>query len=281
MMTHYLVGKKLFLAFVLSLGLQLAVAQAIEPIFFDNFQSYSGRITSSSEAGSWTSNLGATGANYFEVVQDTGNLFGERTSNKLLHFHVETATGAALRLQDGFSGGDVITVSFMLYQSPSSVRSVDLRSGTDNIGGTNIAQRLSMGSGQITGGGTASFPVAEAVRVDMIINNSASALTDYHLGSGTLGSQMAAIWIDGVLQGNDLTQGRTIPAGTSLSSIAFQTLSSQTGIADFMLDWVAVYDGAHVMSAIPEPKLSFAIVVVGVAVCAFCGRRKRNKGNVL
>lgn len=262
-------------------GSGLSISQGATPIFFDDFQEYSGRITSTQGAGEWTSNLPDTGANYFEVVQDGGNRFGQGTDNKVLHFHVETNAGAALRLQDVIPGGDVITVSLMLYQSPASVRSLDLRTGVANIGGANIAQRLTMGNGQITGGGTASFPVGEAIRIDMIINNSSNALVDYYTGSGTLDSQRAAIWVDGVLQGNNLFQGVGIAPGTNLTSFAIQTLSGTTATADLFLDWVAVYNGAEVMSSIPEPHTSVAVIGGLFALFWIYGSRRSKRRTCL
>lgn len=254
-----------------ALAVTLAPAAASTVLFYDDFSSYSGAQTSST-MGSWAlSGNKASTEHSIEVLTDTGNLFGQGTDNHYLRFFTQDTSAMTMRVVDQFNAGSLMTLSFSIVvpQKSGYTRDIDIRAGTDIIGGTNIANRSTLKANSINSG---SFSFDTSHRVDIVFNSTNATVSNYYESYNLLPLSFD-VWVDGTL----LAAGQKVTGAYALAdmtSISFQSLSGSTLPAEFYLDWVGVSQGAAIMAPIPEPSTAFLLFPTATLACLWSLRAK-------
>jgi hypothetical protein len=204
-----------------------------------------------SAGGIWTTVGGGSNTGAMRVVEDTENTFGYGTANRFLR--IENGIGFSLGAEFAIEA-EVVTMSFDFVDRRTTVSSggaerlsVQLFGGEGSISNANRAHILSLQSGSQIRQNAGVYPSQQRIRFDVILNNSATAVSyDTPGGTKTLPSGLADVWIDGVLAAQNYTFARDSGMTASpIRSFAFQTFSADRFSVD--LDNFTLFDGAHVL----------------------------------
>gem|GEM_PF-5225056 len=251
-------------------------------IFEDDFESYTaGQVIDTTK---WSLVLsGADNVNTVHVEQDTGNLFGKGTGNQYVDLLDNstnpggqsiylTKTGLSTELASG-----IVTLNMNIIE-PEGTPPLSGNDGRILVGigdGTMAGtDRANLPNWNETSAGVSTYGTVPVTRdtlynVNIVFNNSGSSI-QYNSPSGlqTLDATSADIWIDGVLQAENILQDRSWDGGIAVDSVGFRSFSGSA--QRLLVDDYRVYDEALV---IPEPS---TLMLVGVALTSlFVFRRKR------
>ena len=211
-------------------------------LFEDNFNSYTVDEPISSPWGSVTPNPSVADAK-LEVVQDTSDLFGQGTSNQVLHVLDQSDTERT-RGDIRDLSFDVATLTFDFYEV-AGVTGTPFRIG---IGLNSSSYTSTAFLINLQDGNPGSYTQDAVHKIQIVVNTSASGVDYYQ--SNNVASLTYDLWIDGVLvtDNGGLSDGSTIAAGTDLTAFRFTTDTG--GLSQEMyIDNLKLYDGAF----IPEP----------------------------
>lgn len=255
-------------------------ALALQPvhaavIFSDNF--------SSGDFNSWddVDNPGA-GNIFLDVLTDTGNVFGEGTSNEFAQFF-DNNSGDSTFLGEGGALTNVATYQFDFYDTGTSkgvfFRMDQTTSGSSSddyvqVGVQEESFNIRSGGANATYG---SYSRDTEYRLTIIANNSGSTLTDY-FGTEDLVDNNYAVWLTPVGGASTLIKGDAVFNVTNnngdFTSIAAQTFSGATGV-DFYVDNVEAFSGVETsgLSVVPEPS-SFALLLGSLSLLLVTRRRR-------
>ncbi|QYY34311.1 hypothetical protein [Ruficoccus sp. ZRK36] len=244
----------------------------------DNFNGYS-PVPESLPTGEspeiWKTTL--TNANKtFTVVADTGNLFGQGTSNQFLNMAV-TSYDTSLQpmaATNTFNSTQSGQISLDFYDPTGSTGDGwIMRWGTGN-GNSTSAFALSIQDGSFylyTGGSitkqdaVASYTQDTVNNLVVVFNNTGSALT---YEGGTVASGMMDVWLNGTRVASGVSNTGNISTGTSLNSFNFVSKAQYVG--SLYIDNLSIDSNA----SIPEPSESAAILLAATLLLAFLKRVK-------
>jgi hypothetical protein len=187
------------------------------------------------------------------VRGDSQNLLGGGPNNRFLEFRDPVSTGSLMLGASQLLAAEVVTLSFLLHEPSNSGLPGQLTlqafAGTGTASTANRVQVFHFINGNISGSPSVPYGMDRTLRVDIVLNNSASAVT-YRNGSRTVASGRADIWIDGLLVAPDYVNDRQVGPGP-IRSFDFRTFTSQRQL--MYLDNVTVFEGAVVGAAFVPP----------------------------
>lgn len=252
-----------------------SLASAQTPLFFDTFQKYEPGLTTGS-FGSWTGNVPNAGTGrIISINEDSSDWFHQGSQFQYLELSKRQPSTASLNVAvvDGFTPTPVITISMLYYevQVEGAREPLNIFVGTGTPGGSTLAGSISLSQGAVQG--QAAYTVGEAVRLDIVINNSA---TGYEYEDRTLGSQQIDVWVEGTLQVGSVAMSNTTAGPGNLSSFRFflASDSGQTRVSENYIGEIAVFEGGVVGAAIPEPGTLTFISSLLALLFVVCLRRQ-------
>jgi len=251
-------------------------------IFEDDFESYTaGQVIDTSK---WSLVLsGADNVNTVHVEQDTGNLFGKGTGNQYVDLLDNstnpggqsiylTKTGLSSQLASG-----IVTLNMNIIEPGGTppLTGNDGRIlvgiGDGAMGGTD---RANLPNWNETSAGVSTYGTVPVTRdtlynLNIVFNNSGSSI-QYNSPSGlqTLNATSADIWVDGILQAENILQDRNWDGGIAVDSVGFRSFSGSA--QRLLVDDYRVYDEALV---IPEPS---SLLLIGVALSSVLLFRRKH-----
>lgn len=259
-----------------------------QPLFFENFSGYAVGTppTTTANGGLWGTAT-HTGPGLFQVMQDTGDVFGQGTANQFLRLGSTRNLNPGLITPAFAVPQEVITFSFDFigrYPAGDANRwlNVDARAGTavaqlTSLRMSNHTIRTATGT---TPANPSYGPNDEPVRIVTVVNNRADTISyDKPDGSGTanLSSAMSALWLyhystatwENVFP--EYTFTRTLTStGALMDNIRF-FLDSNTELRSFDVDNIAVFGSIPV----PEPSAA-ALVGLSLPALVWFVRRRRS-----
>lgn len=240
-------------------------------IFSDDFDT--GNTLGSNPVG-WTSILGNTeGTNSVLVQEDTGNLFGQGTSNRYVDLWDNSTNpgGQSIYLTVGGLSGSlasgVATLNMNIIE-PAGVSSgrILIGIGEGTMAGTDRANNINYNEGNYGGETLATDTL---YNLNVVFNNSASSIQyNSTIGLQTLDAESADIWVDGSLVQSNVTQDRTWDGGVAIDAVGFRSFSGD--IQRLLVDDFSVYSDARV---VPEP--ASAPLLIGLVASVFALRRRK------
>jgi len=266
----------------LSLGAALAAGSQSSRaaiVFSEGFETpASGASITSSNTNFTTAGTSSSGLS-FTTTTDTGDIFGNGTSNKFNQTVDTTAAAISIRVDDlsDASLGNLATFSASYRYTGSNTGFVFRVALIDGATGSANYNAAASG-GELTSFG--GFSSSTTYRFDLVANNTGSALTNYY-GDEDLASGAYDLFVtslDGTFQTrvkNDVAFINFPTPGDSdadgFDSFSLQTFTSSTGI-ELAWDDVEVRNEAFVTIPIPEPSSTALLSLGGLALIL---RRRR------
>lgn len=253
-------------------------------IFSENFNDISTGDPISPSNTDYTDSFNGTGTSQ-TATQDTGDIFGEGTSN-IYNRTLDTSTSNSARINfnDDDSGSinwgqpDVITYSFDLFDASSgSNGAYSFRVSPDSDAQSNYFTQVNFApsTGGVAGVNGA-YSTNTLYRVDIVANTGGSTVNFVDgLGNArSVGADSFAVFLTDLATMAqtavvDNVAGNGSQFGAGFESIAFQTFSGASGL-DVYWDNVEVRDEAFVTNVIPEPA---SLLLLGLGGLALLRRR--------
>ena len=212
-----------------------------------------------------------------DVLTDTGNLFGEGTSNKYYRQTDNiTGGGQAYATLDEINE-TLATFSLDFIDQPTSdpnSRPESFNLNVIKVGGTSVfgsqrSHNLDFSGGALNGVGGA-YTQGQKHHLDMVVNMTGAAVNySSPMGAVSVNPNKVDVWIDGILKIDDATRnGKT--SNVDIGGIGFQSGNSSIH-GDVLIDNVVLRDEAFV---IPESTTLILLVIGLLTAAAVCGRRK-------
>lgn len=237
----------------------------------------------SSPSGWSVTNAGGTTS--LNVTADSGNLFGEGTSNQYVNFSDNSSSNSVELGQHSLSGFNtpVVRLGFDFYEATSAFNDgLVIQIGTDNLSANNERLvQIGLDDGRLyvdgppPGGGTinGSAYTLDTLHSIQIIANNDSTSSNYDFGGGINGTLAAGtfdIWIDSTLLGDDnqWTPGGSaanrISAGSALDSFEFAGFSGTT--QEILIDNIE-------FETVPEPS-TYALILSALGILTLLRKKK-------
>lgn len=244
-------------------------------------------VSSPGQTGNWF-NRSSTNGRSVTVELDSGNLFGEGATNKILRITRDNTATANLDLTGNFSSvtaqltgqvsfdfyGDIDGAQglrFTLHKSdglasPGNYSMANAVAGF-HITDTQVVRKATNGAGLDTNN-VFTYTTGQKNTVSIVFNNSASALA---YGNTSVASGFADLYLNGVKQATwELGQGSAAGVGNGVAGMYLWVPTGTT--ADMRLDNILFTAAPEV---IPEPA-AFALLGAAGAL-AFAGARRRRR----
>ncbi len=190
------------------------------------------------------------------VQEDTGNLFGAGTANRIVEYRKDDiGFGMALQASSGIASEDASTIttfSFEMYQ-PSEVpfnvnATTDLWVYAGGIASGNIVGRARFGLAEGTVQLDANYPLDTANHFDVVINSGADPFEYSAQGvDRTLGSAEFDVWLGGAILGSWELSNRNVTGPVA----SFQLNTASGGR---ILQYYDNFEVRNEVFVIPEPR---------------------------
>lgn len=200
----------------------------------------------------------STSGGALTIVEDSGDLFGNGTSNLFLD-HIDSSTSQSTELRDTTVSGmtQLHTLSFRLYEPDVVNRdgAFIVRIG-DGIGSSDAAVDINFNDGTVGGNGLSSpvvgaYSLDSAFGIDLVVNNTGATVSNYHDGN-SVANDTYDVWLTNgattTLIIDDLAFRNNI---ATINRIDLRTFSGAR--QEMYIDDITLYDSAYVSFAIPEP----------------------------
>lgn len=238
-------------------------AQAI--LFSDDFDAYTaGEPLPTGPWGSVTPNTIEADA-AMEVVYDSGDYFGQGTSNKVLHVLDETSSSNT-RADLANLSFQVATLEFDFYEtSDASGAPWRISFGLNSSGAGNVFQVT------LNSGNPGSYSLDAMHKVQIVVNSSTETV---NYADTSVASMHYDLWIDGVIvtdEGSTSNIPSGFVAGDSMTAFRFTTDSGGMS-QEIYADNLTLYGSA----VIPEPS-SYALTSGLLGIAMLARRRRKNR----
>lgn len=156
-----------------------------------------------------------------EVLPDTGNLFGNGTSNKILFFQNVAASPNAYKTTlsaDSLTSSTMLMVSFDFYEPSTTAGGISIYVGSDPSAASPV-NAFSLTDGTV--GPSGSYTLDAPHHLDVVFNESGSVLEydDPAGGTSSLDTGRMDIWIDNIRVAAGVTQSRAASPSPELASV--------------------------------------------------------------